>query len=1108
MSVTSEQKNKIENNIRQLDYLEGTGVLNSTKKQLVDEFFVFISAGGAGKSALAELLNTMKRQVDASEIENKAMFLAVDTDWKDTEKYVNRGVFRDSQVLKIPYQGAHKSINPDKILPQVEEWVHEDLWSITGGAAADIIAPEEMNGTGAGQIRQCGRVLFTQSAAQNALYNHLSELSSKLAGRGNPKIKVFFLTGLAGGTGSGTIVDLAYLCRHYLKKILGTGYERVSFSSYLFLPSGCGLEKNEKKASIGNQNAYAAFKEIDHYMSISDRGETFKVNYGHGDIETAENIFDFATLVEGIGNGGRFFEDSAKTARKIVADSILNIICEGGEDCRDLEKGFLVDSFLSNRRQNVPEYIKPHSDKSWPRDANYIYNVIGFSSCIVPIDLLTVYVAKKIFDEVFRRFRKAELATEDRAADFLHACGLEPEQLGAVWKKRQVKELLKDIEAQADVEFKANGPYYMVNLTKEASNLLEQAPSDYLHKARSNKEGFFTSTEKWKRVEFLYEKAINYLREINHSLYDVYTYSIEVLKNLIEKNARLLTDTNEYENVFGKSFQWSPIDLRSGDHATKAVIEYLDNLLSPKEVEALAVKFMNRLCEKKDEWTGLTVDGHHGIMTYSAAKEIREFLDENLKQCISTTMEEFLVKAYSGKQDAAVFKYDEQNNQVYSDETAQAAESILKKLGENATPLAQITGINLGEESYSRIYLTIPENCPWLYKAVIDKAMGYGIHPEFIYQSTARDRIVHCSLCAGIPAWAFFWLKGAEEEYEKDNGPASKTGLHMEQGKAGKNWAELPNLYPERLWSKSDREKRGREEALSKQVRVWMKSAEELDLLTENTGAKEYMDLAWLTGRYSAKELLEKAELDQTKKYTLKEVLDKLRENGALRKERVEYSRMVMSTPEKLTEEEWKAFRFDLACRIMRRYRSKWEPLQQTIKTVEELKALNESRVVVKPLNNSFIGTFVNAAAWELIIYDGRRGYWKNCLGDETRIGEKLETKIQRQCAHYYGYQAFAGLEEETLKQIKSRLDDMEDEADDDTLDRVAAVKKEMRNSLEMLRTARRKDVQPWKADSPFAADGNDSRWPMATEDFVDTVGEEGLARSIRKFYDTLIDNV
>ena len=277
MSLSNEQKAKITANIKTLDYLEGTGVISTNRKKLVNEPMLFISVGGNARKVLLKHKKTVYSQVDHDEIKKKMMFLSIDTAHLELDECVARGELEPDEILKIPFEGAHASIKPGKMLPQMEEWVHKDLWAVTGG---DNLVSKEFNGTGAGGRRQCGRVLFCQSAVQEKLYRKLSAISGRLAELQNiSMVKVFFLCGISGGTGSGTIIDLAYLTRYFLNNILGTAAEKVIYSAYLFMPSACsdsstllpGEEEN------GKRNAYAALKEIDYYMTIAERKEHFRV---------------------------------------------------------------------------------------------------------------------------------------------------------------------------------------------------------------------------------------------------------------------------------------------------------------------------------------------------------------------------------------------------------------------------------------------------------------------------------------------------------------------------------------------------------------------------------------------------------------------------------------------------------------------------------------------------------------------------------------------------------------------------------------------------------------------------------------------------------------
>ena len=211
MGLTLEQQDRIDRNLKELDYIERTGILTNEKSNLANEFFVFIGAGGTGCKALAHLKKEMKKRIQADEVGKKTMFIAVDAAHNELEQYVREGKFENSEIVKLLFVGGKESIDPRMMLPQFKQWVNPELCNIIGGA---------FDGTGAGAIRQCGRVMIAQEAAQLQLSACFSLIPEKLAGMPKiSKLRVFFLTGLAGGTGSGIIIDLAYLTRYFIEQL-------------------------------------------------------------------------------------------------------------------------------------------------------------------------------------------------------------------------------------------------------------------------------------------------------------------------------------------------------------------------------------------------------------------------------------------------------------------------------------------------------------------------------------------------------------------------------------------------------------------------------------------------------------------------------------------------------------------------------------------------------------------------------------------------------------------------------------------------------------------------------------------------------------------------
>lgn len=934
--MNEEQKLRIDSYIKKLDYFEGTGAFSHDKESLSDEFLLFISAGGAGRRALAEVKKTFRQQVDPDCIEKKTMFLAIDSAHMEQDNSVTSGIFSQTEIIKFPYKDAHKKINPDVILPQIKEWVHKDLWTTTGGAGADITPPPEFSGVGTGAKRQCGRVLFIQSSVQQELFQSLVKIQNKLAslGRNCTKIKVIFLAGLAGGTGSGMIIDLAYLTRYYLKTILGVVYHQVQFSAYLLLPSACGDIIDINNRTIGNQNAYAALKEIDYYMTISNRNEHFVMDYGTisaRNVDIAENIFDVCTLVEGIGEDGTFYKDSAESARQVIADFILNTHCIN-KSTRDIYCSIANNgTFSKNQGTIVTDQIANYTDIERPRDANYIYNVIGCSSCIVPTDLIMVYLAKKVFDEVFRFWRN-RFVTTDRVTEFLNQCELEPNQLGRKWKTLQKSQLKLAIRNQVVNEIRANGPHYVVELLNESAKMIEDAPSNYLHKAFQNKQGFFVNREKWSRIQLLYSTTCEYLRELSSCVYDIYGYTLDCLRELIDTNSNLLIDKTEYEIRFGESFRWSPINLTTSENASYGIAKYLNSILTEGVIKRLALEFIE-IFSNSQGIEAVLEDDLEAVQVDFALK-IKQFISKALMDSTSFSFEEFLVKAILGNDDATANYYDKYGKMIPSYELQYSVEMILAELEKETKVLATLSMFSL-EETSSSTALLLPSDSKLLDQAVADKSSIFGIPLDNIFWRNSKDRITLCKWYTGIPAWALFWTKDAEENYEID-GP-NKVGLHINQGTKGIRGTNLPNLYPEKLWSPTDFAIRDRESAISKEIRGILDRAKKIEMMKLNAIDTDYYDIYLLNEAYSESDLFAMAEHSNNFGYSMSQALDILEAVNYVRKEKIDFIGQVMTTPDASDITELENFRFDMACRTIRRLPHKWDIIKNSLEIFEKL---------------------------------------------------------------------------------------------------------------------------------------------------------------------------
>lgn len=1084
-----EMKKLIEKNLNTLDYLKGTGVISTHKRKLADECYLFISSGGTGHKVLTTLRHQLKWQVDSQELAQKVRFLAIDAAHEEMDALVKEQHFSRDEVLKLPFEGAHESIAPGRITPQMKEWVYPDLYDKTGGRAITAPSLSGFDSSGAGAWRQPGRIRMCQpntlARLNSTLRTVISDLACNMSADG--RLHVFFLAGLAGGTGSGTIVDLAFLTRHMIKSFNMALYQKTQVAAYMLLPTACGTEDNSK----GHQNAYAAMKEIDYFMGLQVRSESFCQQYGPGyNVDVSENIFDFCTLVEGVSDVGIPYPDPAETARHVTANSILNLIAvpDGNPN---KARPFLADAFLSNRAQNISAAITSQSHRAFPRNANYVYNVIGYSCCVVPIDLITVCVANMVFERVWAKFDRYKEATPEAADEFLQECCLDPRHFHKRFNNKVVR---RRIEGQADILFQDKGPYYMINLLNEAKKRIVSA--DYAGYA-AKKAGGMWGKEDWHRTEQNYHEIYNYLAKMNDDLFEVYTEVIEQLRDLLRENAGLLTETEKYKNTFGNSFSWSPIDLTQGEKASTVIKEYMDQLLPEKEIQQKAKRFVELMCNKKDEWTRLRPSRGRQTASFDVARVIREFVEKEFKECVDTTIEAFLVKLYSGNPGAQVPELDAKQDPEGYVPVETAAETIVRTLDTKASPLAQTSASFYLRNCSNNIYITVPDGCKWLTEAIANYAATNNItKKENIYCSSSQNEIVLYQLYAGVPAWSLNWIERAEENYEQD--PQS-CGLHIEKSRDGWGWYAFPNLSYEYDSSANGLRRRAREESMIELAKAELMKARELDLLTKipQTGTSVELYDAYLLQDPKADpaKMLAQAELDSGKCYTPKELYGLLEEKGVMRKAPLRYANAEFNTQESPVPAE---LGWELTYKSLRHMMATWTALRDTLGVAEALKSaldVHNKEAIIEERKREREMVFLSSLASELLTYNALRKRWYGCAGDEFPLGGILEQPYEWGCKEYYAAQAFYALDEDLYQPFAQAKQKSDNEGTDEQLEKLAEKRRELRTAFMALR-------QQTKPNEEL-----DVRFPMASDQFQQATGDE-LCKKIRDFYDWLIDHM
>lgn len=772
-ALQDETRITLEENLATLRYLEGSGVTIRQKLRIrSDTAYLLIGLGGQGINKLKDVKRQLERDCDAEDIENYVRFLAVDTD-TDT---LDSTDFQPTEKVEI-YAGIAEQL-AEKNSPQYQQWIHPELnIHITG-----LQNSSGWTSKGANKNRQVARVKLADQGNRNNLINKAK--SALLSIMKNKKTaRVFIIAGLAGGTGSGTIVDVPYILR---EKVNGTHRLAVNFiiEGYLLLPPACGNETGDE-AAAGNRNAYAALKEVDYYMTLR---EMHKANpqekYSFCDIQSTDNIFDTCTLVDGMFANGGAVLDPSKLASETLAHTIVSSIADltakdaqGNALNKDADTFFGSASNISNQRATTDSQLLQADYTQCPREANYRFLACGYSEVIIPVDLMKLYVVNKVFERIWADYNKAFNIRRESAIRFLDDTGLTVKQIHEELKRGGRVPSTKLPDKALEImqrHFKKNGPYYMINLLREVVDLLTD---DYIEDQHIRNNG------DWPEAKSRLKRYRGLLAELQHQDYSVYTVVIEQLQEILKNDAHILTDSRRHKETFRETFYWTPIDLSSSKAGQQAIKYYLDHLLNDQDIEDMANNFRDELVDNRDYW----VDVFTRETKFDAAARIRKFIKDSIGDKIDDSVEDFLVKLYSGEYKATVAS-DNQEEAL-----TKATAEIFNSFDTHSAPLAYMDTNDVRLFNGGHRYFILPLSANHVGDKLRD---NHNVDPRDIYYGNAADRLICITMYCGVPAFFYRWVREGEAAYEQN---VNSIGLHMDQkgGASRGGWADLPNLIPQ-----------------------------------------------------------------------------------------------------------------------------------------------------------------------------------------------------------------------------------------------------------------------------------------------------------------------
>lgn len=298
--------------------------------QKINSPLLVIGLGGTG----VDIVRTVKRTFaeryilpkDANgnfiPIPRRTAYLALDTSMTSSSG------FSDHEYVDISLDGLSQILKPgnrDHNLQDYERrWVNKAL-------------DARSSGLGAGTYRQAARFMLSRnfSKVYHAISSALNSVVTIQDGESETggRIEIVLATGICGGTGSGTFLDIAQIIRHCMRTEETLQGRNHNITGYVIMPdvslSQPAIRSNDSLRRILSQNGYAALKELDFWMRVGEHKTPYSSQYaGSRPISWDMPPFDSCVLMSQIGVNNQAYAEGYQMIQKTIAENLLHYLAD------------------------------------------------------------------------------------------------------------------------------------------------------------------------------------------------------------------------------------------------------------------------------------------------------------------------------------------------------------------------------------------------------------------------------------------------------------------------------------------------------------------------------------------------------------------------------------------------------------------------------------------------------------------------------------------------------------------------------------------------------------------------------------------------------------
>ena len=357
----------------------GTGTLFGVpdKRQAgTSRLFLVISTGGSGQKAIQRAIMTARQKME-KDFSVYSKFLVLDSSDTELEELEKQGI----DILNTSSPGISKQF----VASQRSEFYK----SFVPDEGIDLL--ELGGGDGANRKRMNGKIklYYSKGGTTNdqALRDRIRDyFLGDWSTHTNLPIDIMILTGIFGGNGSGTFMDIATIAKSACPNPNNT-----KVYGFIMLPDTAErFAKSYIEKERLYRNGFAALKELESYESIKyepSRKEKFGAP-NPANVQTAEenNLpLDYPILIS-----GKYYE-----AVGMIAETIVNAASQSGNGVAS----FNLESFFSNRDDARGAKLKRTAvsvsgilkKDACPEDS-HMYSAIGYAQASIPEKIVIPYI--------------------------------------------------------------------------------------------------------------------------------------------------------------------------------------------------------------------------------------------------------------------------------------------------------------------------------------------------------------------------------------------------------------------------------------------------------------------------------------------------------------------------------------------------------------------------------------------------------------------------------------------------------------------------------------------------------------------------------------------